>query len=241
MKFEAKDIVGKKFEIQSNLESVDTKEATAVFVLSTVDIDRHGDVVDQDTMNFKNFMNNPVFLEQHMSWEFPLGKFVEIWQETDPNRDDGAVRTVGKVKFAVEEYDRAKVAFAMVANGFMNAVSVGFIPHDVEYNDDLKAFIMRDCELLEVSLVSVPANPMALAKMKHLASEKGIDMTPLLVKPVKQSAKTVDKNEEEETEEKDPKQKVLDAKEAVEKTAPKTDPNKRAVHLLNKALRYIQL
>jgi HK97 family phage prohead protease len=235
MKFEAKDIIGKKFEIKSELESVDTENATAVFVLSTVDIDRHGDVVDQETMNFKNFMNNPVFLEQHMSWEFPLGKFVEIWQEEDPNRDDNALRTVGKVKFAVEEYERAKVAFALVANGFMTAVSVGFIPHDVKYmkpeGSDDGFFLMKDCELLEVSLVSVPANPHALAKMVNKADAKGIDMAPLLERPTKKEMKKV-----EETPEPSPKQKLIDARDTIVKQS----PNSRATHLVHKAIREIE-
>jgi HK97 family phage prohead protease len=229
MKFEAKDIVGKKFELKSELESVNLERAEATFVLSTVDIDRHGDVVDQDSMNFKNFMKNPVFLEQHMSYEFPLGKFIEIYQETDPNRTDGAVRTVGTVKFAVEEYDRAKIAFALVANGFMSAVSVGFIPHDVEYNDDLKAFIMKDCELLEVSLVSVPANPMALAKMVDRAEEKGIDMTPLLTKPVK---KEITEEEPEPT----AKAKLIEVKDTIVKQS----ATSRATHLIHKAIRELE-
>ena len=232
MKFEAKDIIGNRFNIKSELDSVDSKNATAVFVLSTVDVDRHGDVVDQDTWQLENFLKNPVFLEQHNSSEFPLGKFVEIWTEEDPNRTDGAKRLVGKVQFAVEEYERAKVAFAMVANGFMNAVSVGFIPNDVEYNDSVGAFILRECELLEVSLVSVPANPMALAKMKAFAEEKGIDMTPLLNK---------NQDTEKPEEEKDVKQKLIDTKEEIEKVAEPVDTNKRAVHLINKALRYLQI
>lgn len=230
MKFEAKDITGNKFNIKSELDSVDVENATAVFTLSTVDIDRHGDVVDQDSWQLENFLNNPVFLEQHNSSQFPLGKFLEIWTEEDPNRTDGAKRLMGKVQFAVEEYDRAKTAFAMVANGFMNAVSVGFIPHDVDYNDEVDAFILRDCELLEVSLVSVPANPMALAKMKAKAEEKGIDMTPLLTK-----------QEKPKEEEKDAKQKLIETKEEIEKHAEPVDTNKRAVHLINKALRYLKI
>lgn len=231
MKFEAKNIIGKKFEIKSELDSVDVENATAIFVLSTVDIDRHGDVIHQDSWQLDNFLKNPVFLEQHMSWEFPLGKFVEIYTEEDPNRTDGAKRLVGKVKFAVEEYDRAKVAFALVANGFMNAVSVGFIPHDVEYNSDLDAFIMRDCELLEVSLVSVPANPMALAKMMAKAEAKGIDMAPFLEKPVKKTAP--DSN---------PRKKLIEVKDEMVKqseTLEDTDAKtyKRAIHSIHKAIR----
>jgi HK97 family phage prohead protease len=234
MKFDAKDIVGKKFELKTKLESINNEEATAVFVLSTSDIDRHGDVVDQDSWILENFMNNPVFLEQHMSGAFPLGKFIELGVEQDPNRADGAKRLVGKVQFAVEEYERAKVAFALVSNGFMSAVSVGFVPNSVEYNEEAEAFIMRDCELLEVSLVSVPANPMALAKMQHSASEKGIDITPLLKKEEKQ----------EET----PRSKIIKAKEAVEEEVDeeaveeesemkKHSAKKRALHLLHKACR----
>lgn len=229
MKFDAKDIVGKKFELKTELESINEKDSTAVFVLSTSDIDRHGDVVDQDSWQLENFMNNPVFLEQHMSYDFPLGKFLELDVEQDPNREDGAKRLVGKVQFAVDAYERAKIAFDLVKEGFMSAVSVGFIPNEVEYNDEAKAFIMRDCELLEVSLVSVPANPMALAKMIDQASSKGIDMTPMLKKEVKKLPT--------------PKAKIIEVKTQIEKEVKQSpeskqaERNKRAIHLLNKAVR----
>lgn len=227
MKFEVKDIVGKKFELKSELESVNTTDATAVFVLSTVDIDRHGDVIDQDSWDLKHFMNNPVFLEQHMSWEFPIGKFIEIKTEIDPNRMDGAKRLVGTVKFAVEEYDRAKVAFALIANGFMSAVSVGFIPHDVSYDDSIKAFIMKDCELLEVSLVSVPANPMALAKMREKALEKGIDISPLLEKRITPAVPTI-------------KEQLIEVKDRIEEKGTTDTREQRAFTLINKAIRSLK-
>ena len=45
--------------------------------------------------------------------------------------------------------------------GTLHCVSAGFIPHTIEWLDDTP--VLKDCELLEISLVPIPANPRAIA------------------------------------------------------------------------------
>jgi len=203
-----KNLQGQKFDIEAKALSVNAEEYTVDFVLSTEDIDRHGDIVDQASWKLDSFLSNPVLLEQHKSWEFSIGRFESVEVEDDPNLE-GKQRLVGRAKFAVEEYERARVAFDLVKGGFMNTVSVGFIPHLVEYDEDQDALIMKENELLEVSLVSVPSNRMALAKAR------GIDVEVL-----------------EDT----PADKMIKAKEEIAQTSHDI-PAKRSIQLLNQAIR----
>ena len=58
----------------------------------------------------------------------------------------------------------AKVAYGLYKGGFLNAVSVGFIPVRWENGSEEKGYRRKylEQELLEVSAVSIPANPNAL-------------------------------------------------------------------------------
>jgi phage head maturation protease len=100
------------------------------------------------------------------------------------------VRTVGngpalyqRIQFAVEVNPVARIAYGLYKGGFLNAVSVGFIP--LRWEDGANGAAASQAgeaprrrfleqELLEVSAVSIPANPDALALgLKSGAVEKG--------------------------------------------------------------------
>lgn len=125
----------------------DTGEMTMVF--STADEDRHGDTVVQD-WDLKWYKKNPVLLDSHNydSIGHIIGKVKKIRVEDN--------RLKGEIEFA-EMNPKGALAKAMAEAGFINTSSVGFIPK--EFSDDGK--ILKS-ELLENSLVSVPANARAL-------------------------------------------------------------------------------
>ena len=250
MKKSTKDILNKNLVIESKVDSIDEKKKTATFVLSTSDVDRHGDIIEQSSWQLDNFKSNPVFLEQHKSDEFALGQFEELWFENDDN-NEGNTKLMGRVKFATEIYDRAKIAFELVKEGFMRTVSVGFIPHDIDYIEDKDAFVLRDCELLEVSLVSVPANSMAVVRAKSA----GIDTdtyfsdlkTEAKAKAIDDDEKPEVKEEEKPEEVKTAKQSAIEAKVTLDKEiknspeTPALDHKKKARELLNKAIRKMRV
>jgi HK97 family phage prohead protease len=170
----ALEMAGKKIEIQLTHKAltIDEDTHTAIFVMSTCSIDRHGDIVDQDSWKLEYFKLNPYFALQHRSDQFPLGKWLEVWLEADPN-NPGKQRLVGKAEFAVdiEGADDIKRAWEHVKRGDMNMVSIGFIPHRVEYDENTDAFVLYDCELMECSLVGIGSNRQALVK-EVLTTEK---------------------------------------------------------------------
>lgn len=143
--------------------SINEEKKTATFVMSTEFKDRYDDIVDQASWILQYFKENPYFAWQHRSNDFPLGRWLDVWLEADPD-NVGKQRLVGEAYFAVDIDETAARAWAHVKDGNMRMVSVGFIPHRVEYDEEKDAFILYDCELMECSLVGIGANRQALIK-----------------------------------------------------------------------------
>jgi phage head maturation protease len=96
---------------------------------------------------------------------------------------------LGEAYFAVDIDEDAKRAWAHVKDGNLNMVSVGFIPHRVEYDENTDAFILYDCELLECSLVGIGSNRQALIKDNEVKEvrETTIEAREALDKKIKAS------------------------------------------------------
>jgi len=139
--------------------------AKQVFVASTDIVDRCDDIVDQATWKLDNYRMNPVVLVDH---EYEAGCVVGA----------GAVSVVDGVGLVLEVTKWSRKVEAQdvmndVEDGILNAVSVGFAPGRVVMRRDLPdgdprksdgyGCVYFDCELLEVSIVAVPANPEAVA------------------------------------------------------------------------------
>lgn len=134
------------------------------FILSDESVDRMGDVIQSDGWDTEAFKRNPIALFNHMS-SFPIGTWANIRVE------DKALR--GKLQLAPKgTSDRIDEIRKLIDAGILKAVSVGFIDHQSEQrkSDDGKWAGSRYLkqELIETSLVSVPANPNALAIAKSL-------------------------------------------------------------------------
>lgn len=123
-------------------------------VFSTAHEDRHGDIVKQE-WELKHFKKNPVFLNSHNydGIEHIIGK---IHNTKADNK-----QLEGDIEFFLDN-PIGVLAQKAVEGGFLNTTSVGFLPK--EFDD--KGTILKS-ELLEVSAVSVPANPEALFEKKE--------------------------------------------------------------------------
>ncbi len=142
-------------------------------IASTDAIDRQGDVIDQNGWELDNYMKNPVMLFAHDYSSLPVAKCIKLSIESQG--------LVCDFEFAPAEGNPvgAQIKY-LYDNGFMNAVSVGFIPK--EQNGG----VITKAELLEISLVPVPANQEAL----RLAYKSIEDSTNLSVED-KTTLKTV--------------------------------------------------
>ena len=145
-------------------------DAPVTFVLSTDDVDRHGDVVSADGWRLEAYLRNPVLLWAHDYRHPAIGRAVSVW--TEPHR------LLAKMEFAPGAF--AQEVAALYACGFQWGVSVGFRPIRWEERRDARtgAFLglrYLEQELLEVSAVPVPANREALRRQAE-----GDALTPTL-------------------------------------------------------------
>lgn len=165
------------------------KDGTIEFVASTPTVDRMGDSIDQQTWKLANFRRNPVFLADHNGREV-VGRVPKAGR-TATEAGDQQLRI--RVLFDESPLNPKGMLLAhQHRNGFRSAVSVGFIPGETQNRTDLPSdhplhidpktmsrwmagSLFRHSELLEVSSVSVPANPQAIQLAADLADAENLD------------------------------------------------------------------
>jgi phage head maturation protease len=141
------------------------------FLLSTDKQVRDGDVIKLSAWRLDNYRKNPVVLFNHGAWGadgLPVGKCPEIGVSD-------ALR--GVVEFAGRDvHPFGHMIGRMVRAGFLNAASVRWDPLKWVFNEEIRGYEFEEVDLLEWSVVSVPADADALAERARAA---GIDVTPL--------------------------------------------------------------
>lgn len=126
------------------------------FVISTATPDRDKDVINPAGVSLANYLKNPVVLWSHDYSAPPIGRAVSI-------TSDGQ-RLVAQAEFAdAETYPFADTIYRLLQKGFLRATSIGFRPTKYMRNDERGGYDFEECELLEFSVVAVPANAEALA------------------------------------------------------------------------------
>jgi HK97 family phage prohead protease len=136
----------------------DGQGAMVDFRSSDETLDRYNEIIQASGWKLENYKRNPVVQNAHNYWSITdtIGKSTVTEVRGD--------HLYQRVKFATEENPVAKIAYALYKGGFLNAVSVGFIPLKWENGGEKAGFRRKyiEQELLEVSAVSIPANPNAL-------------------------------------------------------------------------------
>lgn len=144
-----------KLYTKAFVEKIDKDEITAI-ASSDVE-DRQGERVDVSGWELDNFVKAPRLLWGHKHDKLPVGKVTRIWVEksaTPKLMFKAEFQTVTKFGQAVKK---------LFDQGFLNTFSVGFKPIDSEHDEDVKSGLrFTKQELLEISVVNVPANPEAL-------------------------------------------------------------------------------
>lgn len=167
-----------QLEVKKLKEETATDNGTFKMVISTDNVDRHGEIVNQDGWITDNYMKNAVVLWGHDSYAIPVG----ITDKLSIVIENGVKSLVAEGRFAGHEF--AQVLRKLYDDGMLRASSVGFIPLEYNGNEITKA------ELLEWSFVSIPANPFAL-------SARGFNVSELIEKGI---IKDIEKKEGETVE-----------------------------------------
>jgi HK97 family phage prohead protease len=140
------------------LEQLDDSLKTFVAVASTEDEDRDKDIIRQDGWDLKNFKKNPMIPWSHNYWGIPIGKSLKTWVDKESKK------LMFKPQFDVDDDDSIKI-FNKYKNGFLKSFSVGFRGLKYEYRDEEDLWWggveFLEQELLEISGVTIPANPNA--------------------------------------------------------------------------------
>lgn len=116
-------------------------------IATTDDVDRDGESIALDGWDFANYEKNPVILWAHDFNLMPIGKATKITKEGNGYVVEGTFAPSERGQEARKNYDA----------GYLNTVSVGFIPREKKGN------VITKSELLEISFVPVPANANAVA------------------------------------------------------------------------------
>ena len=133
------------------------------FTASTDQVDRYGDIINQEGWDLDAYRSNPVILFNHNASALPIGK-----GEVSISADN---QLMIDIEFDTDD-DLGAAIKSKTERGFLHSVSVGFKPiksiersklptdHRAAGSDGM---YFESAELLEVSIVSVPANPQATA------------------------------------------------------------------------------
>ena len=146
------------------------EERTMSFVFSDGSVDRYGDTIDAKGWVLAAFNANPVALFGHDagSVENVIGKAKNVRVQGD--------KLIGDIEFAEASVNpNAETVYQLVKGGYLNTVSVGFQPIEWAQTKDKSrpgGIDFKKQELMEISIVPVPANPNAVA----LAKAAGIEI-----------------------------------------------------------------
>jgi HK97 family phage prohead protease len=143
----------KILHVASTFKSVPTDDGSVMIrgMASTNHSDRAGDVITPDAWSkggLENFKNNPVILFNH-DYNRPIGR------ATGVKITDTGLELEAKISKA------AKDVCDLVKDGVLGAFSVGFKCKDADYIEETDGLKIKDAELFEVSVVTVPCNQAA--------------------------------------------------------------------------------
>jgi len=172
------------------IKSVNKEEFTIDAIVSDETIDRYGEVILADAYKKRlgNYKKHGILLSSHN-----YGSLLkQIGMAENIKIEDGKLTCKFKY-FYGEGNEEADWAWKLASKYKVAAFSVGFLPYDYEegnWEKDAEAIKAKkkpcrkytDVELLEISQVLVPANPMALQKSIDEVSEDIDEITKTIIK-----------------------------------------------------------
>tara|TARA_Y100000592_G_scaffold66035_1_gene102682 strand:- start:1762 stop:2574 length:813 start_codon:yes stop_codon:yes gene_type:complete len=181
----------KKFlQVQKNTDR-ENDSGVSTFIASTSAVDRYGDIVlnGPENWDLTNYQKNGVVLFNHDQNGLPVGR-------GEVRLEDGQLLI--DVTFDKGQERGAEIA-RMVKEGFLSAVSVGFQPLEFVERSELPkdhakhgpiGRMFTKSELLEVSVVTIPAQGQAVAISRNYQDFDRDDLNMMLKDWKQRKAKT---------------------------------------------------
>lgn len=150
----------------------DQKKIEIEWYASTKDKDRYGDVVEPGafTKTMATYMENPMLLLQHDPSK-------QIWVVTGYSIDTTWLYIQWDVKYTAGDDE----LFDKITNGDLKWFSIWFrikeleLLEEIENGQTIWTWIIKELELLEISVVTIPANPYTLMKSLDDLFKKSFD------------------------------------------------------------------
>jgi HK97 family phage prohead protease len=118
---------------------------------STNALDRAGDIIEADAWTkggLENYKGNPIILFNH-NYDKPIGRAKDL------KVTDNGLEISAKISKAAGDVTQ------LIKDGVLGAFSVGFKVKDADYMTETDGYSIKDAELFEVSVVTVPCNQAA--------------------------------------------------------------------------------
>lgn len=148
------------------VEPINTEGRALRFTISTACCDRENDTIAITGWDLANYVRNPTVLWAHDASRLPIGRALDVGVAGD--------RLVATVEFIPPDTPEggafAESVYRLARSGFIAATSVGFRPLKWSFTNDpargaddwFPGIDFEQQELVEFSIVTVPANPEAL-------------------------------------------------------------------------------
>ena len=115
---------------------------------STNALDRAGDIIEADAWTkggLENYKGNPIILFNH-NYDKPIGRAKDL------KVTENGLEISAKISKAAGDVTQ------LIKDGVLGAFSVGFKVKDADYMTETDGYKIKDAELFEVSVVSIPCN-----------------------------------------------------------------------------------
>ena len=158
--------MNKIFNLTSTFKAAEADDGSVMIrgMASTADFDRAGDTISAEAWTkggLQNFEKNPIILFNH-DYDRPIGRATGM--KAGPNGLELECKISKNAPGNVAE---------LVKDGVLGAFSVGFKVKDADYLKETDGLMIKDAELFEVSVVSVPCNQAATFSLaKSFDSDK---------------------------------------------------------------------
>ena len=170
--FDIKDISTRVISIKKfdEKKGEDTEEEEEFFTFEGYaatfgNIDFTNDIIEKGAFVQSLKDRTPKLLDQHNSFEFPIGVIDEI--------DEDARGLFIKASLPMADDRVSKRIAPQMKIGSIDSMSIGFRPIVEERNEKTGARTLKEIDLFEISLVTFPANEKAI--VTGVKSEFGID------------------------------------------------------------------
>ncbi len=189
--------------------AVNTTDLTVDIIASTDALDSYNSRIDAAGWNLEQFKRNPQILYAHDDRGFTASAGLPVARALPETVRVEGNKLLMRIQFTPKEVnDFGYKVFLLIAEGFLNGLSVGF--EAIEWTNEEKedgdsVRVYKRQKLLEVSIVTIPANDETLIvrRSKALNREEDADKFRTMLLEVETRAKEMEEEEDDEPEEDD--------------------------------------